>query len=86
MGVVLSTCPIAATAPQQDHLTYHMIIMITKSPSYHPAIVISITSPPGTGCTAQPCLLSPCLRVKTTSEFPSGVTLGHSHTKVPSEK
>ena len=37
---------------------------------------MSITSPPGTGCTAQPCLLSPCKSVKTTSDLPSGVTLG----------
>ena len=39
--------------------------------------MISITSPPGTGCTAQPCLLSPCKSEKTTSDLPSGVTLAH---------
>ena len=43
MGMVLSTCPIAATAPQQDHLTYHMIIIddiIILSQSHHHIILL----------------------------------------------
>ena len=43
MGVMLSTCPIATTTPQQDHLTYHMTIIdniIILSQIHHHIILL----------------------------------------------